>query len=134
MYVCAKCNNEGHDAHHIIARADKRHRWHPLNGVFLCHECHADAHQKPKLFKKWVRRKQPHVYKHTRNPNKTGFDPRDREHIKETLFSARCLLIKNAQDMIPKTKRGFTYEGSLPLIIVVFIVASIYVFIMSLYK
>lgn len=108
MFLCAVCRKEGHDAHHIIARHDKRHRWHPLNGVLLCSECHTKAHAKPKLFRKWLRRNLRAVHEHVSRPNDNGYDPRDRLEIKRGLKGITGLLERNLENgpTINRNKKG----------------------------
>jgi hypothetical protein len=117
-HACARCSHlshkvtKGHDAHHVIQRADKRHRWHPLNGVFLCRDCHDWAHAHPVLFKKWLKRNLPHIHQHIRKPNESGYNPRDREQIKAELKEYRSILERNLRGPQQHiSKRGHACMG-----------------------
>ena len=42
--ICYSCGHEGTDSHHVISRNHKRQRWNTDNLVFLCRDCHDEAH------------------------------------------------------------------------------------------
>jgi hypothetical protein len=70
--------------------------------VLLCSECHDWAHKFPKLFKKWLRRELPHIYKHISRPNENGYDPKNREEIKKILHVQKFAAEENARTMVPR--------------------------------
>lgn len=117
-YRCAKCksdgrgNKDGHDAHHVVMRADRRHRWHPLNGVLLCFKCHAWAHKHPRKFTAWLKRHLPEVYKSSRTK---GFEGRDNQYIKDQLIAMQFMMGKIARG-------GFSEQTIMPLITLLILV------------
>lgn len=60
---CAKCRRQGTAAHHIVYRRNRAFRWHPLNGVLLCLECHQWAHSEKEEFEAWLLHNLKHQYK-----------------------------------------------------------------------
>jgi hypothetical protein len=53
------CWEQATDAAHIVSRRYKRTRWHPLNGLPLCRDCHARYTRLPRKWDIAVSRQHP---------------------------------------------------------------------------